>query len=143
MLTIWNNIETLQWANKALTLHYSGANLRTDSRLWPAAFYGDQVVGFHYRIDDRLLVQRPQAPQIDHLTVDTLFGQLLGRLQTQADRFGVRNQRYPIAGSLDLRLANRYEKVFAQRSIVHIERNAVHKFVLQKYHRIVITNGWL
>ena len=121
-------------------LHHLGGKLRADAGERPALLDRDQPVGLLHRVDDGLGVERAQAPQVDHLGVDALLGQLLGGVQRLADHDREGRDGDVLAGALDLGLADRQDEIGILR---HVERLAVEDLVLEEDHRIGIADRGL
>ena len=124
-----------------LTLHNLGNDFSAHTILWPTLLASNTMIRLFDRVDNSLLVQRPQRPQINDLTVNSHLGHLFGSLHTELDRPRVRNQRDVLADALDLGLANRHDEVTRERLLRHRKGHVVHDLILENHDRIGVADG--
>merc|ERR1719291_771895 len=68
-----------------------GADFRTNTMLRPSTFHCDAVVGFLDTLVDSVHVQRPDGPQVNHLTVDAFLDQFSSCVQSKSHTDRVSN----------------------------------------------------
>src|SRR5262245_55149256 len=118
-------------------LHHDRRDLRTDAGEGPALLHRDDPVGLLHRFHDRGDVQRAQRAQIDHLGIDALARQLLGRRQREADLQREGGDRDVLAWPLDAGATDRQDELGIGR---YREALAIEDFILQKHDRIGIAD---
>ena len=98
----------------------------------------DAAIGLFHRIHDRLGVQRTQTAQVDDFRTHAHLGQLICRFQRIFHADAEADQCDVIAFAPDARLAKRHGVI---GQIWDLEALAIENFILQKDHRVWITNG--
>ena len=91
-----------------------------------------------HRRQDRLLVERPERPQVDDLDADPLLRHDVRRLEGVVGHQPVGDDRDLRAGMRDRRLAERHE-VLVRRDVA--ADRAVHLLVLEEQDRVVVADG--
>ena len=95
-----------------------------------------QPAGLVDRLEDRLRVERRERARVDHLGLDALRGQLLGRAERTVDRPAGGDDRHVAALAPDRGLAER-DEVLAVRHLSVLEREQV---VVEIDDRVVVAD---
>ncbi len=82
-------------------LHDAGAHLRRQAPAAPALVDDDGAVRARDRVDDGVVVERSQRPQVDHFGIDAVRRELLRGLQRPSERAAVRDEREVGPGTTD------------------------------------------
>ena len=100
-------------------------------------FDADAAAGLLDRFHHRGAVHRTDRAQVDHLRLDALLGERLGRLQGVGHADGEGDDGDVLAGAVNARLADRQDEVVDLR---HREGLAVENLVLEEDHRVGIAD---
>ena len=94
-------------------------------------------MGLGDRFEDRVLVQRHERAQIEHLGVDAIHDQKSGGLQAGGDHGRPRNERHIAAPALHVRLAERDDILAFGNLLLHLLK----PLVLHEDHGVVVPDG--
>ncbi len=86
-----------------------------------------------------LVVEGPEAAQVDHLGVDARGRERLGRLEGEAQGLGVRDERDILPRALHVRGAQGHEVL----ALGHLALPRVHQLRLEEHHGVVVADGGL
>jgi hypothetical protein len=101
--------------------------------------HDDRVAGLPHRAQQRRGIERLERAQVDHLGLDAVVRQGVGRLQAMADRLRVRDDREVDALANDLGAAER-DDVLARR---HVARRMGKRQVHEEEDRVVVADRCL
>src|SRR5579863_263980 len=104
------------------------------------AFLGDNdAVGFLYRVDQQVDIDRPDAAQVDDFRVDVLFSQVFGGLQRHMQHARKGEECHVPALAFHLSAIER-DHVF-DAFIWHFTFYIVEQFMFDKKHRVGVAHG--
>src|SRR5205085_7840 len=118
----------------------TSGQFRRESDVAPLLMDRHGMVSLAYGLENGLHVERDQRAEIDDLTLDSLFGKSIGRLEAEMDAARVGHQRAVRAFPPYSRLAERNRKLGIFR---HVSLQAVKTRVLHIDHRVVVAYGGL
>src|SRR5947209_6076916 len=117
-------------------LDYLHGDFGADAGEGPAFLDRHDAVGPFHALDDGSGIKGPERPQIYHFGFYSFFAESFGSFHGDAYHDAEPNDGYVPTGALDLRPANRQDKLLVGRAI---EGLAVKDFVFKHNNRVRIT----
>lgn len=122
---------------KGVSLMNTSCDFSSDSAGWETVLNSDQSVGLLDAVDDCFSVEGFDCSQVDDLTADSLFGELLGSLEGVLYVSRVSDKSYVLAFSHDLCFPDWDDEVFVQCVVFDFEFFSVQVFVFQENNNFV------
>ena len=122
---------------KGVSLMNTSCDFSSNSAGWEAVLNSDQSVGLLDAVDDCFSIEGFDCSQVDDLTADSLFGELLGGLEGVLYVSRVSDKSDVLAFSHDLCLSDWDDEVFVQCVVFDFEFFSVQVFVFQENNNFV------